>query len=979
MRVTQASGSEILSTILSELGYAQSEGLVTPLTPPDSEERDYVWSDLKKRFQFDAVYFHGNIPIVCFQRFEHTADIAAIDAIHRHAWNHNRAPLLVAVLPDQIRIYNCFLPPAEPTEEKSPNPLIDTIDLASTAVGLIDRLSPYTRPAIDAGKAILDQLPQQRVDSKLLRNLSDLRSELVSTGLSSHLSNGLITRAIFVRYLEDRGVLHPDLLLRLSFSPSTIEVFRNRIEFVRLYEYLANRFHGDIFPLSETDVVEIHQRHLDLVAAFLLGTDIATGQRTFWPYDFNFIPIDLISSIYERFLNDERGNTAAFYTPPGIASFVLDEIMPWDLVPLRILDPSCGSGVFLVEAYRRLVYRESRSNSEPKLSFKILERILKNSIFGIDTDRTAINIAVFSCYLALLDYLEPIEIWENVTLPALVGRNFHCNDFFSPDLDDLEGTFDLVIGNPPWGTQPSSFAKAHIQDRSLAISDNQLALAFLWRAGAFVRPSGKLGLLVPAKPLLFNTSQPNRSFREKFFQSFHVSTIANFSAYRHRLFHGATSPLAIIFFRNFYQDEVRSDYLLTYVAPTSAPPFGSTDHVNIYSDEVHRWPISRFLQDQSTAKILMWGKPRDFSLIEKLRSGWPSLEEVISNRGWIAGEGVQKKGGDQQLATEYIGIPWLSGSQVEPFRISRSLLPKNQDSIFHRRRSAALFSGPLVVVREGILDRQYIVAAFSPDTLLYTDAVLGIAGTSESSPELMAMTLILNSSLAQYFHFLTSSRWGIEREALLARDIKETPYPFFSSDDPMIEHLAHLYSQSPSPRTDIKSFRAQVNEAVFDAFELSRGEHIQVEDLVRYQISAHARGRLSPGFDAANMEDLDRYTAACRSILLRSLGLGEVELSTTPWSIDPHTSAVSFSFEGLGGLHNLEGSESREAILASVDKWQASSAGRIAGSHSIQRVIVYFDSTAVHVIKPSEKRFWSESTAFNDADGIVGTLIEFGG
>ena len=94
----------------------------------------------------------------------------------------------------------------------------------------------------------------------------------------------------------------------------------------------------------------------------------------FWAYDFKYIPIELISAIYETFLDEDRRKTSACYTPPEIVDFVLNEVLPFETEPqnVSILDPACGSGIFLVEAYRRLVMLHRHARGGENLSFEEL-------------------------------------------------------------------------------------------------------------------------------------------------------------------------------------------------------------------------------------------------------------------------------------------------------------------------------------------------------------------------------------------------------------------------------------------------------------------------------------------------------------------------------------------------------------------------------------------------------------------------------
>ena len=117
-----------------------------------------------------------------------------------------------------------------------------------------------------------------------------------------------------------------------------------------------------MFPIITNEREIITDDDLEELQSFLLGnSDLESQQMALWPlYDFNIIPIKIISSIYELFFhlsddgNDDKGT---YYTPLHLVDTLLDEVYPWEgkYEPISFIDPSCGSGIFLVEAYRRIV------------------------------------------------------------------------------------------------------------------------------------------------------------------------------------------------------------------------------------------------------------------------------------------------------------------------------------------------------------------------------------------------------------------------------------------------------------------------------------------------------------------------------------------------------------------------------------------------------------------------------------------------
>ncbi|RYH21638.1 hypothetical protein EON65_20390, partial [archaeon] len=215
---------------------------------------------------------------------------------------------------------------------------------------------------------------------------------------------------------------------------------------------LASHFNGEVFKISEAEADAILITDLSRFAQFL-KSDIDGIQFVFWDlYSFNDLPIELISNVYEEFLGKQPG---IVYTPPYLVNFLLDEAMPLssDSIDFKVLDPACGSGVFLVGAYRRLVQRWRRNNDWRTPDLTTLKSLLKENIYGVDKDPDATNLTVFSLSLALCDELTPKQIWDELTFDNLRSENIHTNDFFNTILDDYtfnDTKFDLVIGNPPF-------------------------------------------------------------------------------------------------------------------------------------------------------------------------------------------------------------------------------------------------------------------------------------------------------------------------------------------------------------------------------------------------------------------------------------------------------------------------------------------------------------------------------------------------
>ena len=197
---------------------------------------------------------------------------------------------------------------------------------------------------------------------------------------------------------------------------------------LKLLSALQEKFRGDLFSLPGD--VTLDSEHLASFAT-LVEAKTLKRQRYLWEqYSFEHLPVEVISRLYQRFVSNGHG---AFYTPPILATMLLDHALPYDKLngKERILDPSCGSGIFLVGAFKRLVnvWRFQHGWQAPKVS--ALKDVLRNSIFGIELHPGAVDLAAFSLALAICDALKPNVIWNELQFDPVLGTNMLEGDFFS--------------------------------------------------------------------------------------------------------------------------------------------------------------------------------------------------------------------------------------------------------------------------------------------------------------------------------------------------------------------------------------------------------------------------------------------------------------------------------------------------------------------------------------------------------------------
>ena len=335
-------------------------------------------------------------------------------------WNQDVVPFLIVNTRDTIRLYSGFrYRQSGKDDEKGLLRIIrDFNECADLAEG-------FRADAIDNGQVWKvwgnEVTPDKRVDWKLLENLRSLDQYLQkSCNLKKEISHALIGKYVYLHYLKDRDILSQRKLT--DWTINTEEIFgRNAIlnglkEVVRKLDEWLN---GGVFPLVFSGESAPKQKHVQCVAAAFSGDEISEeGLRQlhldFQAYDFSYIPIETLSVIYEQFLHDSSGKTnrgkeaGAYYTPIPVVNFMLAELEERHPLKrgMRVFDPSCGSGAFLVQCYRRLIENEFPTGGIKPRPVELRE-LLKKHIFGVDYDPDACSVTELSLILTLLDYVEP--------------------------------------------------------------------------------------------------------------------------------------------------------------------------------------------------------------------------------------------------------------------------------------------------------------------------------------------------------------------------------------------------------------------------------------------------------------------------------------------------------------------------------------------------------------------------------------------
>jgi hypothetical protein len=977
--------------LLEELHYAESPDLLRDTGIP--------WPSGRPIPHVNAALFAENIPVAYFSRFSEL-DPDEIKQLHKDVWSQSKAPLLFVTLPHQIRVYNAYeRPPTSLDEDFDASPrLMQSLEELSDSLTAQRRIreklvdNHYERIYLETGAfwnttegRKIDH--QSRADHQLVEDMRQMRKLLVEEKLSNHVAYTLLGRSIFIRYLEDRGVLTPSWIEEMTDgqADSYLNALESHQVTYSLFGKLISLFNGDLFPIESAEK-QADQSHLNLVRNFLEGTDLETGQLRLWPYNFEYIPIELVSNIYDIFI-DERRASGAYYTPLLLADFILEETMGMEAVrpDMTVLDPACGSGIFLVGAYRRLIRAWQQAHGTP--GPEDLSRVLQTSIFGVDKNPEAIRIAAFGLYLEILNHLSNEQIRNNhFQFPRLRGNLRPC-DFFDERVDEHfeSHRFDRIVGNMPWGESTlTEKGKVWLDENELTVGRKQAAPAFMLRAPQFCEDDGEIALLAPAKSTILVTSETHREFRNQFFDTYRVRGVVNFSAMRQELFHEAVGPAVAIFYT---PTSPVADSKLVYGVPKPSSVSQRLKAIVLDTTDVKFLDRKELLDQPYLWKVALWGTPRDAALIERLRL-MPTLGEQAARLGWLVREGIQIGGGDENPGPWLTGMRLVPTTKLRPYFVDRSVCETIEEEVFHRPRAEEIVKGPLVLIRQS----QYY-AAFSDEDIAYHHSMTGIAGSRGQEWLLKWLVAYSNSPLVKYYHFLTSTRWAVERGNILQKEYEEMPFLIPSQDDARLQevlhHLDEIESLLSGDRTlldsqrklNLEAHKRAIDELVFDVYGLHPVERQLVEDTLAYGVEffnwAKRKTRKPRGAAPVKPPDIPMLKSYAEVFIQVATSLLQVKnqtLNATVYKNGAPLTVLSFDLVSLNEARPVQVVTQPGAMRAKLHELNDLVLRENTPSFYTRRHVRIYDGEQMSIIRPSERRFWSQSQARVDADAFLAEL-----
>ena len=793
----------------------------------------------------------------------------------RYAWNKG---LVLAVLSDfeEIKIYLVGAKP-HPDETdagewktwhyleyaKHARAMWDLLSRDAVAAGSIERLvaslprkpkaktkakqqwlfKPDRARAIDAD--FLDFLDEARrgLASDLIRHND--RADLLEGNRLDEAVQRILDRLLFLRICEDRDIdtgRPLAAILKTWQGRKDTPLWRDVVAHFRALDRRPAShipyFNGNLFKEHFSEDLAVGD---DWLAGFLEETGDDESA-----YLFNVIPVEILGTIYERFLGktvrphgrgvvieekpEVRKAGGVYYTPRYIVDYIVEQTLgkliegkaPVETLKLRVLDPACGSGSFLIRAYERLcehwqaaltkdekLRRKADCWTDPgsgdvHLTSDLKRRILTASIYGVDLDPGAVEVTQLSLYLKMLEGESRATLAHNRELfspdaPLLppLQDNIKCGNSliasdFSLNPDDLlrvrafdwdegfrtiiqNGGFDAVIGNPPYVLLcPEMFDEQSIEYlRRYEVAQYKADLfhLFVQKGISLSRKHGLFGMIVPNTWLTLKfTDRLRRYIVEN-------SAVTELVIFDHLVFQDANVYTALLFAE---KKQPNLNHAVKIRKVTEAK--SSLEIAEVTTNDVLQatWGSS----DGCIFETRLTGAAG--RLVERLVANFPTLESVARaslgcqayNSSKHTKEQIKNRvfHSDHKKGNDY--LQELAGNDVGRYEINRS---KGQwikyGPWLHDYRTMDWLEGPRILIREISGPKPHsILGTYVEQTYCHYKTILNVNPSNRTAFSMKFLLGILNSQLISFLYPFVSNKLVAQAfPRLSVGDVKRLP------------------------------------------------------------------------------------------------------------------------------------------------------------------------------------------------------------
>lgn len=444
------------------------------------------------------------------------------------------------------------------------------------------------------------------------------------------------------------------------------------------------------------------------------------------------------------------------------------------------------------------------------------------------------------------------------------------------------------------------------------------------------------------------------------------------------MFNSAVVPISIVYYRKNKPENVSET--IEYCAPKTYVKSNIIDGLIIDSTDIKFLPRNECQKPNTKIwKIGMWGNLQDFNLITNLNNSKSNLDlnTYFKQNNWTSGAGLN---GDSQHK-DFVPTPIITTKAINRYYTSDNFAMPNSN--YYRKINDSLFVPPFVILKKGQKERQITASYIDYKAYCKSGAFIINKNDKYSEDIKKALVAFINSNLATYYLFLSSSSWGIEREQIFFNEYLELPSFFLENQNLNAvislfdKLLVELKKDFPDAHL-IEQIENAINKELYDVIGLTKKEQILIQDTLNFSLDLFEQGENSIGFRRTLNSENKAYANMLCSELNDFLQYSSLKANASIYDVqlnDP-LNLVVISFENKRKPVTSKRMAELSSALKMLDNFSMQEKGQ---SIYVRKQFRYYASNKIYLIKPNQKRFWTCSQAIDDALSLTIEITNMGG
>ena len=975
---------------------------------------------LSKRLK-DSVFFYKspNNTNTSFYLLTTELNSSEIEYIRKYIWNKNDADLIFYYPTEDAQLvlfYAKYSPNISNEESK--------LDTFSTFEKDLDKIEEIKLWKFDSGvfwlnySKFITKAKYKGIDKELIFTLKALKEQLyvvlseliVDKTECNKTVQALIDRTLYIKYLEDKHIIN-SRFYDYYFKDAQLnyqKILENHsdADVNKLFKIIHEIFNNNLFEQPSIDDRYLTNKVRNLIAtSFKANTN--TGQLRLFDFQFDVLPVEFISYIYEVFLSEKQKENGIYYTPKKLAQLIVDEVINEDIIG-SILDPSSGSGMFLIVGYQRLLEIAKKQGLEPEDSIgkiKFRSKLLADNIFGIEKELTAQRFTIFSLSLQIFEGINPIDIKEFIAnelsqkgkVDLFSEFSFFKNIKHANSLNTLVKPFEnkqfsYLLGNPPFFEIPNtdqyideiSFLNSYEvtldnKEKKLTakniVGKSQISQCFFLKIKDWSNKNTRFGFVSNSSNFYNDKSE---SFQEYFYSNYGIDKIYELSRVKKILFEKANeSVVALIFTNDFNNNTIQ--YYPVDLGLFSEKPF---ELLIIQEDKVIEIERRELIDKEVKLRDFLVGNEFDNALIKKLNSSnlleeliLLNNDEVFIHRGieivgfkeiekefkinktkWNSFSQIQKNQLYDEFKNKYsrnektvnFNIPFIKPKNIEKFKVSSYHSYIGEDiSMFHRPRNKELYEGDKIIwSRIG-----KSLKSIYTNNFIYFDFDLYVIKLKDKGFYNLIVA-ILNCNLTNYYiNIHLKKRLEGSFPKIGIEDIKKVPIPK-DLDQDLVAQISNISKDLTEGKFEYSEKEEELNELIYELYELSYWEKQRIRD---YFLPKERIGK--------KKNKLENYKTTVNEVLSFYLK-NPITIEETPADFNLIVVKISLNNNSV----NPQADKTKKFILNEI--FEHNPNGNFLASQE-----KIYGNDCVYIIKEDINKNWTETKAFEDGQDIIKHLI----